>query len=126
MTSCNILGVGNDILEIDRIRSAYEAHGKRFLSRLFTEKEQAYCLKYKDPIPHFAGRFCAKEAISKAFGTGVGQEITWQDIEIVRDKLGKPTVHLSKKLQDRWNHPTILLSISHTDQYATAVAIWIA
>ena len=61
-----ILGIGTDIIEIDRIQKVIDRHGERFLSKLFTEKERAYCHRYRDPIAHFAGRFAAKEAILKA------------------------------------------------------------
>lgn len=119
-----ILGIGNDIIEIDRIRSSIDNHGYRLLSRLFTVKEQDYCLKHKDPIPHFAGRFSAKEAIVKALGTGFGEHASWLDIEILNDKAGKPYVQFSAKLQDRLKNSSMQLSISHCQLYVTAVAIW--
>ena len=119
-----IQGLGNDILEIARLRRVIEAHEKRALNRLFTPKEQLYCLKYKDPIPHLAGRFAAKEAIAKALGYGIGKLISWKDIEILNNAQGKPEVFLSPALKTRFNSPTILLSISHCRNYATAVAIW--
>ncbi len=120
-----ILGVGNDIIEIDRIRSCIAEHGDRFLSRLFTEEERFYCLKHADPAPRFAGRFSAKEAIVKALGCGMGSEINWQDISIVADLKGKPEVLLSPLAQKQFQNPRLLVSISHCKQYATAFAIWI-
>lgn len=120
-----IAGLGNDIIEIERVKKGFEEHKQKFLDRLFTKKEQEYCQKQKDPFPRFAGRFAAKEAIVKALGQGFGSEISWNDIEILADELGKPIVHLSKPLNDRFNHPQILLSISHCREYATAVAIWV-
>ena len=83
--SSHILGIGTDIIEIERIRQSIDNHGYRLISRIFTPKEQDYCLKHKDPIPHFAARFSAKEAIVKALGTGFTEHITWQDIEITKD-----------------------------------------
>src|SRR5438477_181350 len=77
-----IKGLGNDIIEIKRVREAIRRHGIHFLNRLFTQREQDYCYKYKDPDPHFAGRFAAKEAIAKALGTGFGAHLSWVDLEI--------------------------------------------
>ena len=116
MTSADlqpILGIGNDIIEIDRIRKSIDTHGLRLLSRLFTTKEQDYCLKYKDPVPHFAGRFSAKEAIVKALGTGFGEHASWLDIEIINDPSGKPNVHFSSTLDKKLNGTSMLVSISH-------------
>ena len=124
--SSPILGIGNDIIEIERIRKSIENHGYRLLARLFTTKEQDYCLKYKDPIPHFAGRFSAKEAIVKALGTGFGEHASWLDIEILNDARGKPNVHFSTTVNQRLNHPRVLVSISHCQQYVTAMAIWLS
>ena len=118
-----VKGVGTDIIEIERIREAIARHGERFLDRLFTPQEQAYCLRYKDSTPRFAGRFAAKEAVLKAFGTGLSQEMNWKEIEILNDKQGKPEVHLSTRLQGVLAIDHIFLSISHCDTYATATAI---
>src|ERR1700733_14299483 len=101
MNKSQILGIGNDILEIERIRQSIETHGKRFLSRFFTSQEQEYCLKYADAAPHFAGRFSGKEAIAKALGTGFGKHTSWLDIEILNDAQGKPIVHLSSSLKTK-------------------------
>ena len=120
-----ILGIGNDVVEIERIRKSIDTHGLRLLSRLFTTKEQDYCLKYKDPVPHFAGRFSAKEAVVKAFGTGFGEHVTWLDIEILNDSYGKPTVSFSAQLEKRIKDTYVLISISHCELYVTAVAIWV-
>ena len=119
-----ILGLGNDIIEIERIRGSIDNHGYRLISRLFTVKEQDYCLKHKDPIPHFAGRFSAKEAVVKALGTGFGEHASWLDIEIINDKAGKPHVNFSVKLQERLKNTSMQISISHCQLYVTAVAIW--
>jgi holo-[acyl-carrier protein] synthase len=119
----NIQGLGTDIIEVQRIREAIERHGDRFLNRLFTEQEKKYCCRYKDATPHFAGRFAAKEAVLKAFGTGLHPEITWKEIEIVNDPQGKPEVQLSTKLAQALSAACIFLSISHCQEYATATAI---
>lgn len=118
-------GLGNDIIEIDRIKQSIDRHGHHFLDRLFTQKEQDYCYKYKDPAPHFAGRFVAKEAIAKALGTGFGADLSWHDIEILSDAAGKPEVTFSLNAKERFNNPHVLVSISHSLTHATAVAIWI-
>ncbi|PWU15454.1 MAG: holo-[acyl-carrier-protein] synthase [Chlamydiae bacterium] len=121
----HILGLGTDIIEIERIRQSIGNHGYRLISRIFTPKEQDYCLKHKDPIPHFAARFSAKEAVVKALGTGFTEQITWQDIEIINDISGKPAVYFSTKIQKRTKGTCMLLSISHCKLYATATALWI-
>ena len=120
----HILGLGTDIIGIERIRHSIENHGCRLISRVLTPKEQAYCLKYKDPIPHFAARFSAKEAIVKALGTGFTKQITWQDIEIINDAFGKPVVYFSAKIQKKTKGTYMLLSMSHCKLYATATALW--
>ena len=120
----NLQGLGNDIIEIERVRQSINRHGQHFLNRLFTHREQDYCYKFKDPVPHFAGRFAAKEAISKALGTGFGLEVSWHDIEILADEQGKPMVHFSEGAKKRFNNPRMLISISHSASHATAVAIW--
>jgi holo-[acyl-carrier protein] synthase len=119
-----IQGVGNDILEIERMRLSIERHGHHLLNRLFTVREQDYCFKYKDPFPHFAGRFAAKEAIVKALGTGFGADVVWHDVEIINNEKGKPEVVLSPFLIKNFHDPIVLISISHCEKYATAVAIW--
>lgn len=120
-----ILGIGNDIVEIERIRKSIDTHGLRLLSRLFTTKEQDYCLKFKDPVPHFAGRFSAKEAVVKALGTGFGEHASWLNIEILNDAHGKPCVFFSSSLEKKCKDSHVLLSISHCELYVTAVAIWV-
>lgn len=118
-----IRGIGNDIIEISRLRQSIERHGMHFLNRLFTQREQDFCYKFKDPVPHFAGRFAAKEAIAKALGTGFGAQVGWHDIEIINDELGKPLVYLSAAIHQKFNSPQMMVSISHSTDYATAIAI---
>ncbi|CCB86971.1 MULTISPECIES: holo-ACP synthase [Parachlamydia] len=120
-----ILGIGNDIIEVQRIAKNIEQYGQKFLDRIFTTQEQAYCLKHRESARNFAGRFAAKEAIVKAFGTGFGAHVSWTDLEILNDASGKPHVHLSAALELQLPPNTqILISISHCKAYATAVAIW--
>ena len=124
MKGAKLAGLGNDIVAISRIRQSIEKHGDHFLGRLFTQQEIDFCNKYQDSVPHFAGRFAAKEAIAKALGTGFGAKLGWHDIEILSDELGKPIVHLSSGLQATLKSTCIHLSISHCNEYATAVAVW--
>lgn len=119
-----ILGLGNDIVEIERIKALMARYPKRFLDRLFTSLEQEYCLKRREPALHFAGRFAAKEAVVKALGTGFSQGLNWRDFEIRPNLLGKPDVFLSPSAADLFGQPSLLVSISHCERYATAVAIW--
>ncbi|MBS3905088.1 MAG: holo-ACP synthase [Simkania sp.] len=119
----SILGIGNDIIEIERIRLSIENHGDRFLNRLFTPRERAYCLGFRDPHPRFAGRFAAKEAVVKALGCGFGKSVSWHDVEIINNEEGKPIVHLAAHLLQKFGTRDILITISHCKLYATAVAI---
>jgi holo-[acyl-carrier protein] synthase len=119
----NIKGIGTDIIEVDRIRQAIDRHGQHFLNRLFTENEQAYCLKFPDVATHFAGRFAAKEAIAKAFGLGFGNSLSWKDMEILPNSLGRPIVHLSPRIKKEFLHFHLHISISHTQTYAIAFAV---
>ena len=119
-----ILGIGTDIIEIDRIAMAIKRHGTHFLDRIFTDYERKYAQKYSSPEAVFAGRFAAKEAISKAFGTGITVEVGWKDIEIINGQKGEPIVKLSSSLQSKFPESEVLISISHCREYATAFAIW--
>ncbi|MGL6023214.1 MAG: holo-ACP synthase [Cetobacterium sp.] len=112
------LGIGNDIVEIDRIEKAISKNG--FKKRVFTEKEIDMIEKKGGKIESYAGRFSAKEAISKALGTGV-RGFNLVDIEILNNRLGKPEVTLLGNLKDK--KLKIEISISHCKTYATAVAI---
>src|SRR6266481_10099258 len=92
-----ILGIGIDIIEVTRIAASYERFGERFLKRILHPDEIAYCLSHKTPAPFLAARFAAKEAISKAFGTGIGAQLGWQDMEVGRKLSGEPFVILHDK-----------------------------
>src|SRR5947208_8357051 len=89
-----ILGVGIDIIEVARIHASYERFGDRFLKRILHPNEISYCLSHASPAPFLAARFAAKEAISKAFGTGIGAQLGWRDMEIGRRQSGEPFVIL--------------------------------
>ena len=85
-----ILGVGIDIIEVTRIAASHEKFGERFLNRILLPDEIKYCLTHKIPAPFLAARFAAKEAISKAFGTGIGAQLGWHDVEVRRKESGEP------------------------------------
>jgi holo-[acyl-carrier protein] synthase len=120
-----ILGIGNDIIEIARIKAILARYPDRFLDRILTPYEQDYCLKRREPALHLAGRFAAKEAVVKALGVGFAQGLSWRDIEIRNDSKGKPIVFLSPFATELFGDLNILLSISHCHHYATAFAIWL-
>lgn len=121
-----IIGIGIDIAEIDRIEALLARHGERFLQRVFTEEERAYCATLRQPAPCYAARFAAKEAVSKAFGTGIGERVAWLDLTIRRDAAGKPSVFLQNSaavFARELGIVEILLSLSHAQHYAVAQAI---
>jgi holo-[acyl-carrier protein] synthase len=121
-----ILGIGIDIIEVARIRASLEKFGERFGERILLPDESAYCLSHKNPSPFVAARFAAKEAISKAFGTGIGAQLGWQDMEIAHKESGEPYVILhgkGKELFAARRAQRLLVSISHTEHYAAVVAV---
>ena len=121
-----ILGNGIDIIEVARIASSLEKFGERFGQRILLPDEMAYCLSHRHPAPFVAARFAAKEAISKAFGTGIGAQLGWQDMEIRRKESGEPFVVLhgkGKKLFKSRRAKQLLVSLSHTQHYAAATAV---
>ena len=121
-----ILGTGIDIIEVTRIGASYEKFGERFLKRILRPPEIAYALSHKNPAPFLAARFAAKEAISKAFGTGIGHQLGWQDMEVGRKESGEPFVILHDqglRLLEERRGRIVHLSLSHTEHYAAAVAI---
>src|ERR1700690_1682521 len=121
-----ILGIGIDIIEVARIASSYEKFGERFGNRVLHADEIAYCHSHKNPAPFLAVRVAAKEAISKAFGTGISAQLGWQDMEIRRKESGEPFVVLhgkGKKLFQSRRAKRLLVSLSHTANYAAATAV---
>lgn len=124
--AASVLGVGIDIVDIARIRSAHKDHGQRFLDKIFTPEECAYCFNYKHPYPSFAARFAAKEAVSKAFGTGIGKELGFKSIEIIKGARDEPLVRFDAKGQaflESRGASQVLISLSHTAELATAIAL---
>jgi holo-[acyl-carrier protein] synthase len=122
----NLLGVGMDIVETRRIADSITRFGDRFLHRVFTEGEIAYAQSMKNPHLHLAARFAAKEAISKAFGTGIGRELGWRDLEIVREPSGQPRGRLHGRAVAYAETRGVLaihVSLSHTAEYGAASAV---
>ena len=122
-----IIGLGIDVEEVERVKSAMERQGARFLKRIFTEKEQAYCEQFKDKYERYAGRFAAKEAAMKALGTGWSRGVRWVDIEVVRLRGGRPTLELkgeARKIADKLGVKNIALSMTHTPKQAMAQVIF--
>ena len=121
-----ILGTGIDIVETARIRDSLEKFGDRFLNRCFLPDEIAYCRSMKFPELHLAARFAAKEAISKAFGTGIGKHLGWRDMEICKHDSGEPFVQLYGKgteLSQARGVTIVMVSLSHCKDYAAASAV---
>ncbi len=122
----SILAHGIDLIECNRIADVLERHGQRFLKRILTESERERAERFKDPRIHIAGRWAAKEAILKMLGTGWRGQIAWTDMEILPDKLGQPLVTLSgecARIAAEKGIARVLLSITHTEQYAAASAL---
>ncbi|HZP60133.1 MAG TPA: holo-ACP synthase [Opitutaceae bacterium] len=120
-----LLGLGCDIIETGRVRGVLQRQGERFLARVFTDEERAYCEGMKDPYKHFAARFAAKEAVAKAFTTGIGTELGWKSVSVFHGSRQEPQVRLDEKgsgLLARVGATNVLLSLSHTDTMAMAVA----
>lgn len=122
----HLFGIGIDVVEVERIADAIARHGDPFVSRVFTASERAYCESQKRPALHFAARFAAKEAVAKAFGTGIGKELNWLDMEIIRRPSGEPAVVLSgagKAFAERQAIREIKISLTHAREYAAANAV---
>jgi holo-[acyl-carrier protein] synthase len=123
-----ILGTGVDIVEISRIKQAAQKWSKRFLKRIFTDRELEYSHGKSLPYQHLAARFAAKEAVLKAIGDSTIHRIEWTNVEILNDEHGKPLVNLSgqaKKIKQDKKISDIIISMSHTRTYAVASAIMI-
>ena len=122
----NVLGVGVDLTEVARIRSAHEKHGAAFLEKVFTPAEQKLCLTKADPYPSLAARFAAREAASKAFGTGIGAEFSLTSVGVLNGEGGEPIVELddkAKALLVARGATRLLISLTHTDTLAQAFAV---
>lgn len=124
-----IVGTGIDIVEVDRIRKQLEGSGERFASYLFTPDEIAYCSEPANLLvrsQRFGGRFAAKEAFFKALGTGWRDGLSWKDVEVKNDELGKPALRLKNKaleMVEKAGVTNVQVSISHGKELATAIVL---
>jgi holo-[acyl-carrier protein] synthase len=122
-----IVGLGVDISEVDRMQAAISRHGQRFLERVFTPAEIAYCNRHRDRAERFAGRFAAKEAAMKALGTGWSNGVRWVDIEVTRLPSGQPTLSLrgaAREIANQLGMRRASLSITHSGNTALAQVIF--
>jgi holo-[acyl-carrier protein] synthase len=121
-----IVGIGLDLVKIDRVRAIAERWKARFLDRLYTPAERRYCMARPSPYASLAGRFAAKEALLKALGTGWSDGIGWRDIQVLNDRAGRPRAAVSgrvKTLLKRAGVTDIHLSLSHDSDYAVAEVV---
>lgn len=121
-----IVGIGLDLVKIERIRALANRWQKRFLERLYTEAERRYCFERASPYASLAGRFAAKEAVLKAIGTGWSAGISWQDIQVLNDGSGKPVAQVRGRagaLLQEAGVTDIHISLSHDADYAIAQVV---
>ena len=120
------MGTGVDIVEIERIRKLIEKQKDRFINRVFTQEEQRFCKKFRDPAPGFSARFAAKEALFKALGTGWAKGVSWLNVEVQRQDRQAPVMVLHGEAEAhsiRMGVERVHLSLSHSDQWAVAMVI---
>jgi holo-[acyl-carrier protein] synthase len=121
-----IIGSGIDLAEIGRIQQSVDRYGNRFLDRVFTAAEQAYCLRKRNSAESLAARFAAKEAGAKALGTGISHGVRWLEIEVVREPSGRPTIQFhgrAAQIAERLGVVHAALSITHTASLAMASVV---
>lgn len=121
-----IIGLGIDIIEPIRIHNGIDKYGEKFLQRLFTEQEIALCQRYHYPVEHYAGKFAVKEAFMKAIGTGLTQNVTFKEIEVLNRDSGAPyivTQGTAAKVAAQLEVTHIHVSLSHVKMVAAAVVI---
>jgi holo-[acyl-carrier protein] synthase len=126
LVSSMILGSGIDLIEIERIHDSVERFGTRFLDRVFTAAEQAYCLRKRRSAESFAARFAAKEAAAKALGTGLSRGVNWLEIEVVREPGGRPTLRFhgrAAEIAQGMGVAHVALSLTHGADLAMATVI---
>jgi holo-[acyl-carrier protein] synthase len=119
--------MGIDMEEVGRVKGVIERQGERFLKRVYTEKERAYCEQFRDKYERYAARFAVKEAAMKALGTGWSRGVRWMDIEVVRFPGGRPRLALkgeAQKIAERLGVKNIAISITHTPKQAWAQVIF--
>ena len=121
-----VLGLGTDLIETRRVHESIERFGDRFLERIFTEGEIAYCTRKKNAAESFAARFAAKEAGAKALGTGISRGVSWKEFEVKREPSGRPTLHLTGRaaeLAAAMGVRRLQLSLTHSRELAMAVVV---
>ena len=124
-----ILGIGTDIINIKRFEKTFKKNGSKFKDRIFSKNEIIYCENKKNPLPFYAKRFAAKEALTKALGTGIGRGVNIKNIEVVNDRLGKPCIKLKGNVDKflkkciKKNRYNIFLSLSDDEPWAQATVI---
>jgi holo-[acyl-carrier protein] synthase len=124
-----VRGIGLDVVQISRMREVIARWQERFLRRVFTDAEIAYCRSRRDPVPHFAARFAAKEAGLKALGTGLRLGIHWRELEVVRERGQAPTLELSGRSREigaARGGRRMLLTLTHDGDYALAQAMLVS
>ena len=122
----SVIGIGVDLVECARIQHSIDRFGERFLHRVFTDGEVAYSMSMKVPARHLAARFAAKEAVSKAFGTGIGKAMGWRDIDVQKKASGEPFLAFSGpagELAKARGVTNALITLSHTDHLAIAFIV---
>jgi len=118
-----ILGIGVDVVDVKRMKTAIEAWGPALVKKMFTDTEVAYCKSKKKPHEHFAARFAAKEAVSKAMETGWSGQFRWRDVEVVNEASGAPKVVLHDYVASQLAQCKVHVSLSHTENTVVAFAI---
>ena len=122
----SVLGIGVDLVECARIQRSIDRFGDRFLHRIFTDGEIDYSMSMKFPARHLAARFAAKEAVSKAFGTGIGKAMGWRDIDIQKKPSGEPFLVFfgpAQELAKKRGVTSALVTLSHTERHAMASVV---
>ena len=119
----SIQGIGIDIVEVKRMKEAVDAQGGALMKKMFTEREVKYCTSKKRPYEHFAARFAAKEAVSKAMKTGWSGKFRWKDVEVVNEPSGEPRIILYEHVATMLKGSTIHLSLSHTKTTVVAFVV---
>jgi holo-[acyl-carrier protein] synthase len=125
----SVKGIGIDLVPISRMREVIARWDERFLRRVFTEAEIAYCRARRDPVPHFAARFAAKEAALKALGTGLSLGVKWRELEVRRERGQAPSLVLSGRSREiglAHGGRRMLLALTHDGDYAMAQAMLVA
>ena len=119
-----IIGIGIDIIEIDRVKKSIDTYGDHFVNKIFTKVERDYCSSKKNIYQHYAARFAAKEAIIKAFSSSKLPTFNWQDMEIYNEPDGTPKVNTFGKMKEYLSDDkNILISLSHSDNYVVGNAV---